>query len=370
VRVNELKSKNFRNLDPMEIQLNPGVNLFVGKNGQGKTNLLEAVFLFKFGRSFRTHRDAELIRFGEPFCRIEAACGFDDGHSEDFAISIERSGRKKISVTGEELATMSELVGRYPVVLFGPHDLRIVSGMPADRRRFVDIVGSMTDILYMRLLKDYRRILTQRNATLKRRVSRAELEAWNSELVDKGIDLILRRKAVTEKLEVFLARHTQKLNVPFEFHLQYHSTILRESETVAGNGASAGREKMKTVFEAKLVSLEAEELRRGTTMAGPHLDDMVVRLAGKDVKKFGSQGQRRLLAILLKLSEMTFVEEENRESCVLLLDDVFSEFDSSITGRLQGLLQSGRQVLVTSPVSLDWASSGDVCVFSVNKGAV
>ncbi len=354
----------------MEIQLNPGVNLFVGENGQGKTNLLEAVFIFKFGRSFRTHRDAELIRFEEPFCRSESACGFDDGHSEDFAISIERNGHKKISAANEELATLSELVGRFPVVLFGPQDLRIVSGLPAERRRFVDIVGSMTDALYMRLLKDYRRILTQRNAALKRRVSHTELEAWNCELVDKGIDLILRRQAVTEKLEIYLAQHTQKLDVPFEFHLQYHSAILNESGLAAGNGASIGRDVMRTVFEARLVSLEAEEMRRGTTLAGPHRDDMIVRLAGRDVKKFGSQGQRRLLAILLKLSEMTFVEAENREQCVLLLDDVFSEFDSSITGRLQGLLQSGRQVLVTSPVSLDWASSGDVRVFSVKNGDV
>ena len=212
MRVDKLKITNFRNLDPAEIRLNPGVNLFVGKNGQGKTNLLEAVFLFKFGRSFRTHRDAELIRFEEPFCRSEASCGFDDGHSEDIAISIERSGRKKISVTGTEMVKQTDLVGRYPVVLFGPHDLRIVSGLPADRRRFVDIVGSMTDTRYIRLLKDYRRILNQRNAALKGRVSRGELDAWNSELVDKGIDLILRRKTVTETLEFFLLQHFNQIS--------------------------------------------------------------------------------------------------------------------------------------------------------------
>jgi DNA replication and repair protein RecF len=297
-------------------------------------------------------------------------CGFDDGHLEDFAISIERSGQKKISVSEKELATLSELVGRYPVVLFGPHDLRIVSGLPAERRRFVDIVGSMTDALYMRLLKDYRRILTQRNAVLKRRVSHRELDVWTSELVDKGIDVILKRKEITGKLEIFLLEHIRKLDVPFEFHLEYHSAILNESAAVAGNGASTGRDEMRTVFETKLFSLEAEEKRRGTTLAGPHRDDMIVRLAGRDVKKFGSQGQRRLLAILLKLSEMTFVEAENRERCVLLLDDVFSEFDSSITGRLQGLLQSGRQVLVTSPVSLDWAAPGDVWGFAVKNGGV
>jgi DNA replication and repair protein RecF len=370
VRVDRLETVNFRNLEQTELELAPGVNLFVGENGQGKTNLLEAVYLFKFGRSFRTHRETELIGFDKSYFRIGSTCSYDDGYTEEFSISVERNGRKRITVSGGDVPRLSELIGRYPVVLFGPHDLRIVSGSPGERRRFVDIVGSMTSPVYFSLLKDYRRILNQRNAALKARASADERDAWNSELVEKGIDLIVCRQELTTKLEEHLLSHVSDLDVPFRFSLEYNSAIARESAALADNGQVAGPEELKSVFEARLVSLEHEELRRGTTLAGPHRDDVTIGLSGKEVRKYGSQGQRRLLVVLLKLSEMTFLEAENREPCVLLLDDVFSEFDDPITRKLQVVLESGRQVLVTSPVSLDWAASRDVRQFTVENGSI
>jgi DNA replication and repair protein RecF len=370
LRVETLSTKHFRNLRDPEVSLAPGVNLFVGENGQGKTNLLEAVYLFKYGRSFRTRRDAEMIRFGEAFCRAEATCSFADGHAETFAAAVERKGDKKVTISGEAVDKLTELVGRYPVVLFGPQDLRLISGQPVDRRRFVDMVGSMTSPSYIRLLKDYRRVLNHRNAALKARASRTERDAWSTELVDRGSSLIVQRFAVTAILEKHLRRHTKELDTPFDFSLEYESAILRESGELAGNGGNAGADELKGVFETKLLSLEGEEIRRGTTLAGPHRDDIAVKLSDKDARKYASQGQRRLLAILLKLAELSHIEAELKEPCVLLLDDVFSEFDREITGKLQGLLESGRQVLVTSPVPLDWAASRDVRGFAVHRGGV
>jgi DNA replication and repair protein RecF len=370
VRVETFSTTQFRNLSDPEVTLAPGVNLFVGENGQGKTNLLEAVYLFKYGRSFRTRRDTEMIRFEQPFCRVESSCCFEDGHTETFAAAVERSGDKKITITGETIEKLSSLVGRYPVVLFGPQDLRLISGQPADRRRFVDMVGSMTKPSFIRLLKEYRRVLNHRNAALKARVSRTERDAWSAELVDKGCSLILQRLAVTAVLENYLRRHTENLDTPFDYSLEYDSAIVRESAAVAANEDEAGTDELKEVFEAKLLSLEGEEIRRGTTLAGPHRDDIAVKLSGKDARKYASQGQRRLLAILLKLAELSHIETELKEPCVLLLDDVFSEFDREITGKLQGLLESGRQVFVTSPVPLDWAASRDVRTFGVYRGKV
>ena len=138
----------------------------------------------------------------------------------------------------------------------------------------------------------------------------------------------------------------------------------------AGGDENAALAGMQSVFETKLITLEHEELRRGTTLAGPHRDDVSIELSGNDVRKFGSQGQRRLLAILLKLAELSYLESELRERCVLLLDDVFSEFDREITAKLQRLLEGDRQVFVTSPVPLDWARSHDVRVFDVQDGRV
>lgn len=370
MRVETLSTARFRNLDHPEITFAPGVNLFVGDNGQGKTNLLEAVFLFKFGRSFRTHRDTEMILFGEPFCRVEAACVFEDGHTEDFSVSIERNGEKQFRVAGNTIGKVSNLIGRYPVVLFGPQDLRLTSGLPSDRRRFVDMVGSMADTSYIRILREYRRIVNQRNVALKARASRSERDAWNKKLAESGCALLAKRIEITKMLKQYMLVHAVRLDTPFAFSVEYNSAVVSESTILAGNSGEPGIDEMRTVFETKLMSIEGEEFRRGTTMVGPHLDDVTIRIDGNEARKFGSQGQRRLLAILMKLAELTHLESELNEPCLLLLDDVFSEFDREMTDRLQNLLEGDRQVLVTSPVPLDWAASRDVRTFTVSGGRV
>ena len=369
MRVETLSTAQLRNLSHPELSFAPGVNLITGENGQGKTNLLEAVFFFKFGRSFRTRQDAEMIRFGEAYCRAEVSCAFGDGHREDLAAALERDGAKKIKISGKPLEKLSDLIGRYPVVLFGPQDMSLVTGQPVERRRFVDMVGSMTDSLYIGLLKDYRRILSQRNAALRSQASRRVRDAWNQELVEKGCALILKRIALTSVLERYLSDHASGLKAPFEFALSYDSAIVRES-AAAENESGIERLDLQAVFETKLLSLESEELRRGTTLAGPHRDDLSITMGEKSVRRYGSQGQRRLLAVLLKLSELSHLERELNERCVLLLDDVFSEFDREITSKLQGLLAGDRQIFVTSPVPLDWADSHEVRTFNVHNGGV
>jgi DNA replication and repair protein RecF len=367
VRVESVSTTQFRNLNHPALSLAPRVNVFTGENGQGKTNLLEAVFFFKFGRSFRTRQDVEMVRFEEDFCRTEVSCEFDDGHRQNFEGSLGRDGGKKIKISGKQIDKLSDLVGRYPIVLFGPQDLRLVTGQPGERRRFMDMVGSMTDPPYIGLLKDYRRVLNQRNAALRMKASRRELDVWNGELVEKGCSLIWKRIALTEVLEQHATGHALNLDAPLEFAFSYDSAIVRE--TIAA-GAASDHIGLQSVFETKLLSLESEELRRGTTLAGPHRDDLSITMAGKEVRRYGSQGQRRLIAVLLKLAELSHLEAELKEHCVLLLDDVFSEFDLEITAKLQRLLGGDRQVLVTSPVPLGWAEARDVRVFTVRNGGV
>jgi DNA replication and repair protein RecF len=370
VRVETLSTARFRNLDHPEINFAPGVNLFVGDNGQGKTNLLEAVFLFKFGRSFRTHRDTEMIRFGEAFCRVETSCSFAGGHIEDFSVSIERNGDKRFKIAGNAIGKVSNLIGRYPVVLFGPQDLRLTSGFPSDRRRFVDMVGSMADKSYIRILRDYRRVVNQRNAALKARASRGERDVWNTKLVESGCALLANRIEITKLLKQYMLVHAARLDTPFAFSVEYDSDVVYEGTMLAGNGREPGIDEMKTIFETKLFALEEEELRRGSTMVGPHLDDVAIRIEGNEARIFGSQGQKRLLAILMKLAELTHLESRLNEPCLLLLDDVFSEFDKETTERLQGLLGGDRQVWVTSPVPLVWTASRDVRTFALQAGRV
>jgi len=369
VRVDHITCTQWRNLADQTIEFSPDVNLLVGENGQGKTNVLEAIQFFKFGRSFRTHRDSELVRFGADFARAEVACTFGAGDADTFAASVEAGGQKRIKVSGKEVERLSDLVGRYPCVLFGPGDLAIVSDEPAQRRRFIDSVGSMTDPAYIRVAREYQRTLKQRNAALKSRASEYEVNIWTEQITNAGAELIQRRIALVAALEERVVSHARDLESSYQLKMRYESSILREAGQMA-----AGLEEGQTapgladVFAVKLGALEQEERRRGTTLAGPHRDDVALELDGKDLRKYGSQGQRRLFAILLKLSEMAHLEVELKEPCVLLLDDVFSEFDHDVTTRLQQMLHGGRQVFVTSPVALDWGEPART--FSVASGVV
>lgn len=370
MRIDTVATTHFRNLADASVSLAEGVNLFVGGNGQGKTNLLEAIYLFKFGRSFRAGRETEMIRFGEAFCRAEASCTFRDGHRESFVLSIERDSSKKLRISGCDLARLSELVGRFPVVLFGPEDLRLVSGQPAERRRFLDMVGSMTSRAYLDLVREYRRVLVQRGAALKARAGNRELVPWNAELVNKGCALILARKALVGTISEHIQARAAEVDLRGGVSVEYESEILREAGLVARDGGEVEGEPMREVFHAKLNALESLEMRRGITLTGPHRDDLLVRIGEADVRRFGSQGQRRLVAVLLKLAELSYLERELSEPCVLLLDDVFSEFDREISGKLHGALEGGRQVLITSPIPIEWGAAGKTRAFTVSNGAV
>lgn len=355
MRVDRFEATHFRNLSDGSIEFGPGLNLVVGSNGQGKTNLLEAVYFFRFGRSFRAQVETELILFGESFCRAEVACTFADGRGEEFAFAIERrDGRaaKTIKVNGEALSRRADLAGRFPVVLFGPHDLRVVSGEPEHRRRFFDMIGSMTDPGYLRTAAEYRRVVEQRNAALKGRAPRDEMAAWNEQLVATGAQLVLHRRKLVASIEREMAAQARDIESPFDFTMRYDSSLY---DTEISDDMALSR-----AFHEKLAAVAHEEARRGVTLVGPHRDDVELVMDGHDLRRFGSQGQRRLFAVLLKLAEMSYLEAELREPCVLLLDDVFSEFDDSIMAKLQRLLDGERQVFVTSPVPIASARGGRV----------
>lgn len=365
MRVDQVQTANFRNLAGATVELGSALNVLVGENGQGKTNFLEAIYYFRFGRSFRAQSDAELIRFDAPFCRVEVTSTFSDGRAETFACGIERRGNsvhRSIKVAGQLLPRRSDLAGRFPVVLFGPGDLRTVSGEPEHRRRFFDMVGTTTDPRYLRAANEYRRALEQRNAALKARASRDELEAWNERIAEPGAELTLRRRELALQLEALMAREAQALESPFQFSMQYESS-LEPAEEMTSDG-------LRQHFIERLRSLAGEEIRRGVTLAGPHRDDIQFSLAGNDLRRYGSQGQRRLFAVLLKLAELSHIEAELREPCVLLLDDVFSEFDAAIMGRLQHLFEGERQVFVTTPVALPQRESQRTRVLRVHDGCV
>lgn len=361
MRIETLSSTYFRNLASVNISFSPGVNIFVGNNGQGKTNILEAIHLFKFGRSFRTSKDADMIRFGEKFCRVEVASRLENAEQERYSLVIEQSGGKQLKISGKPVAKYSELVGKYPCVLFGPQDIELVGGPPVGRRRYVDMAGSMTDGVHLDLLRDYRRVLQQRNAALKQGKRSPEWKIWNEELIAKGCSLSGKRRGVVAAIEAHVRQFDGALKTPFGFRLQYRPGFIDESMR---------EENAEHAFSMKLAAMEDEEIRRGITLVGPHRDDVRLLLGGKELKRYGSQGQKRLLAVILKLAELSYLEKQLGERCVLLLDDVFSEFDESIGSELKRLLGNDRQVFVTSPVPLEWNNAHSSRIFRVIEGGI
>jgi DNA replication and repair protein RecF len=361
LRIDRFSSTQFRNLNHDPVVFSPRANLFVGPNGHGKTNVLEALHFFKFGRSFRTPRHTELIHHGQPFCRIEVRTETTTGDAEKLEASIEERGTKRIKLDGKDIPRYSELVGRYPSVMFGPQDLVLVSGFPAERRGFVDMVGSMTDPVYLDELRGYRRVLKQRNAALKEKRAEEAQGVWTEELIVRGAAVTARRTAVVDALRNSLRPHIEAMRVPYSVDVVYESELAKDRPEEVS---------CEEQFAASLAAVEFEEIRRGITLVGPHRDDVKLLADGYDLRRYGSQGQRRLLAILLRLAELSYLEERLREPCVLLLDDLFSELDETVIKRLKALVADNRQVFVTSPAPVEWGAKDKGKLFHISSGSV
>jgi DNA replication and repair protein RecF len=355
VRILGITSENFRNLEVPHAEFHPHLNIVTGGNGQGKTNLLEALAFFKFGRSFRTRRDQEVIRFGAQFCRVSVDVKYEDGARRRFTTAVATGGEKRVKMDGEELGKLSDLVGLYPVVLFGPQDIQIVGGFPDERRRFLDMAGSMVDAEYLELLKRYKRVLAQRNKLLRMHSPPEEVRAWNPELVSTGSRLVEKRIRMTASLAELSKRWSEAI-YGGKIEVSYKSSVTMRGEGMAGD------------YEETLAATEDEESRRGTTLFGPHRDDLLVTIDGKDARKYGSQGQKRIASLLLRLAEMHYLEKGLGEPCVLLLDDVFSELDEERSTRLMRALTDSRQVFMTSPRPPDPHASAGMRLFRMEGG--
>jgi DNA replication and repair protein RecF len=333
VRLTQLRLRNHRNYSHLDLTPGEQVNVFIGANGQGKTNLLEAVAMLALSSSPRARRESELVGPVAPASRIEAEV--DTGQvRRTITISFDVEGertRRAIEVDGARRRAV-DLPGRFRVALFWPDDLGLVKAGPELRRRFLNQMLVQVEPGYARALADLRRVLEQRNSLLKRIAAgqggEDMLEAWDVELIAVSRQIVDARANAVRALEPEAARCHAR--IAGEEHLEI--AYLGPPENLA---------------EAVHNSL-AEDLRRGTTSVGPHRDDVQVMLDGREARSFASQGQQRTAVVSLKLAEAALIEARTGERPVLLLDDVLSELDGDRREALLGEVAAGGQVIITS----------------------
>lgn len=338
---NRLQAECFRNYRALDIAFAPGLNLLYGQNGQGKTNLLEAVYLFCTGKSYRTVHDAELVRFGAEKSRVRLV--FSAGKREHTA-EIRVGGKKEVLLGGVPVSRLSELVGAFQAVLFTPEHLGLIRGGPAARRQFLDVCISQWKPVYFQTLLKYYQVVRQRNNLLRRRPADLpeQLAVWNEKLVEYGMTVCAGREQAIAQLNDAVRVCSRDITGGAEEH------TLTYLPSVRGDYTDKAR------FLAQLSRAFDQEVEKGVSLVGPHRDDFLAKMNGRDLKKYGSQGQVRTCVLALKLAECEMIQAACGEYPVLLLDDIFSELDGA---RKEYLLShiGGRQVLLTHAGAPDGA---------------
>lgn len=325
--VESLELKNFRNYDRISLTFDQGTNVLYGDNAQGKTNLLEAIYVCGTTKSHKSSRDGELIRFGEEEAHMRLFFN-KDGISHKIDMHLRKNGKKGVAIDGMPIRRAGDLFGMMNLVFFSPEDLNIIKHGPKERRRFLDSELCQLDKMYYSELAQYNRILLQRNALLKdipfSRSLIPTLDVWDEQLAASGIHLIRERRKFTDELNRIVEGIHENL--------------------------TSGREKIEIVYEPNagegdigdsLRQSRDRDLKLKTTSVGPHRDDLRVLVNGIDIRHYGSQGQQRSAALSMKLSEIYLVRQVIKDSPILLLDDVLSELDSS---RQKMLLQNMHQI--------------------------
>ncbi|MGN0708974.1 MAG: DNA replication/repair protein RecF [Anaerovoracaceae bacterium] len=316
--IENIELKNFRNYEELSLDFDKKLNLIVGNNAQGKTNLIEGIYISSLGKSFRTSRDRDMIRFGcdAASVRVRAHRDIIDTKIE---IKINKKG-KFVRKDGSKVRKMSDLVNNIVIVVFSPEDLKIVKEEPEVRRKFIDRELSQLKPAYFESLGNYRRALAQRNICLKEdQPDRSVISLFDEQLIKFGSDIMKMRKEFIDEINILSAGiHAEVTNGAEKLRIEYSPNMK----------FSAEREEQEKIIREDLGSSFDNDIRMRTTTRGPHKDDISFYINDVNVRKFGSQGQQRTCALSLKLAELRLIKNESGENAVLILDDVMSELDN------------------------------------------
>ncbi len=352
--IRSIELKNFRNYKNLNIEFGNKINLLTGENAQGKTNLIEAIYMLGFARSFRTSRDTEVISFDEKAANIIAETESDDIRNR---ISIEiREEGKFVRVNGKNIKKTKDLLDKVYTVIFSPEDLKLVKDVPDKRRRFIDRELSKIRPSYFDNINRYNKVLKQRNAYLKEDEIRSDiLDIWNNEIAVYGKKVIEKRREFIELLEKTSSEIHRSISGEKEIlTLDYEANISDEKD-----------------YENVMYESNDRDIEARTTTRGPHRDDIKISVNGIDLRRFGSQGQQRTAALSLKLAEVILIKKVIGENAILLLDDVLSELDISRQEYLINTLEDIQMFITAADISEEVLDRiGNKNVYKVVDGTV
>lgn len=336
MKITKLCLNNFRNYTNTTVEFDDGVNFVVGKNAQGKTNLLESLYLMSVGKSPKNSKEKQLIKFEQDKAKIEVDFKTNAGN-KTITMFLDKANKKAIKINSLNILKLTELVGILSVVYFSPDEMKLIKEVPEDRRNFLDVSISQFDKPYLYNLLRYDKVLKQRNAILKSLNSNQtkieQLKLFTPQLIDIAEKIIEKRVEFIEKLKFFaknihkLITIDESLDISYSYQKQENLSIKQD---------------LQNQFDKAL----NKELELGYTCVGPHRDDMIFKINNLDCRQFASQGQQRTVALVVKLSLMEVIKQEIGEYPVLLLDDVLSELDDDRQNRLLNLTKE-YQTLIT-----------------------
>lgn len=348
MRIKKLKVENFRNLENLDIEFSEGVNIIYGNNAQGKTNIIESIYIFSFGKSFRANKDIELLKFDKEYFLSNIEIMKKDRELEmDFGFD-KISNKKMIKVNGVIQKKISDIIGKLNVVVFKPEDIKIVTDSPSIRRKYIDYLISSISKSYLENITKYKKVMEERNNLLKEIKLRLKgsknldetdsnfLDVYDKLLSKLNCEIYNERKRVIEKLNNYIYDIHLKLTENYinneKLHIKYVSNVAEDIEKMYNN----------------LSKLRLNDINKGYTSLGIHRDDYIISINSLDVSIYGSQGQKKSSIISLKLSELKVIEEVIGEKPVLLLDDYMSELDEKRRLKFLDIIEDIQIIITTT----------------------
>ncbi|MBP7562718.1 MAG: DNA replication/repair protein RecF [Candidatus Cloacimonetes bacterium] len=335
MHIKSIKLVNFRNYSESKFDFDPKGCIIVGKNGIGKTNLLEAITYFAFGRSILNSRDSELIRFNEKFFKIISVF---NNNQNDISFDISYQSYKNININDVWVKRISELYQYLQIIYFSPDDINLIIGTPKNRRSFLDLSIFKIYWGYIEVMKMYQNILTQRNALLKTDYHPAEKKAWDEQLATLGSDIIdYRLKFLKDFSPIFqtcyenISGYSERIDIDYVTQFSYKTNQIKKD------------------FLSELKKIENQEKITQRTLIGPHLDDLLIKIDKQPVVKYASQGQKRSIVIALKIALAQMIQKISSTYPILIFDDTLAELDQHRSRNLIDLLSKSHQIFIATP---------------------